>query len=162
MYEIGMSKPTYVATKVSTDVAYGEQYDFIKDQFKTVPIDYKFTILESKGNKLFWENTATFSIGPSTTTTYTVFGTGFYEKGTYKLNGSGVWKYSYTTSKGLKVEIDFTVYQNLVGKKRKNGYITFVLTEDGQAQTISIDGKSQNLLATYTLANNFCAKRLLQ
>jgi len=153
-----MSQPSYVANQVPASVAYGENFPFVVDQFKIVPTNYKFTLLERKCNKVFWKNESSFNVS-GRTEKYTVYGTGFVDNNNYKLNGSGIWISKFKSPQGNDIDITFTIYQNLTAKKSK-GCLKVVLTEDGSSQRAVIDGKVIDAQATYALASDFKAHRV--
>jgi hypothetical protein len=141
---------TYTATNVPTSLVYGQNYPFVTDQFKIVPYNYEFTILEIVNqNQIFWKNDATFFVDEMEQN-YTIYGTGFMDcKGNVDLIGTGKLQ---ITSGDLSFVFDVT--QEISGKVNSAcSYAKLKIKENGTL----VSSISEFLPASYALAASFVA-----
>ena len=151
----------YAASGVSASVAYGENFSFVQDQFKTVPYDYQFTILEQNDDTIFWSLTQSFD-GITAIQTYTTYGTGTLRDGRLDLVGTGRFTAVISFSSSLEIEADFVVTQKITGCV-SDRHARLRIQETGTLNKIVIEDESiTSLIATYSLQTAaFCANRVL-
>ncbi|NDE15317.1 hypothetical protein EBZ80_10345 [bacterium] len=151
----------YAATAVSASVAYGEDFSFVQDQFKTVPYDYRFTILEQNDDTIFWSLTQSFD-GVAAVETYTTYGTGTLRDGRLDLVGTGKFAATIPLTPSLEVEADFVVTQNITGRVGHR-HARLRVQETGTLNKVVVEGETiTSLIATYSLDTAaFCADRVL-
>lgn len=151
----------YAASGVSASVAYGENFSFVQDQFKTVPYDYQFTILEQNDDAIFWSLTQSFD-GVTAIQTYTTYGTGTLRDGNLDLVGTGKFAAIIPLVPPVEVEADFVVTQKITGRVGHR-HARLRIQETGTLNKILVGEESSSaLIATYSLQTGaFCARRVL-